>query len=328
MTDTEIADAIILGKDDRDFYERVIRDGYTLSLVPVKYRDNEICRLAVETSWNNLVHVPEKMLTPEICMIAFHKNPKSVFDFPVEFLTEEVCMEAARRCPDDVHLFPEKFLTPELIETAIQSGGRIKQFPEEYINRELCLLAMKRNGLGLNEVPKRFMDYEICLEAVKQNGAALNDVPDRFLTKELCVLAMENRGDMMAVVEKRMPEVLTSELCLKIVEKKPCSLRSVPKRFLNDDILMTAFRGDPFAILFFPEEQKTEALIREAIQRNPSLFGYMEFRLQDNPRFVLELVRENPELCSGLNSTTKKILIEEVVDDKEQLYSIESEFFF
>ena len=55
---------------------------------------------------------------------------------------------------------------------------------------ELCLKAVKHDGMMLRLVPRKFKTTEICLEAIKQNGKALAYVPEKHKTIDLCTKAM------------------------------------------------------------------------------------------------------------------------------------------
>jgi len=59
---------------------------------------------------------------------------------------------------------------------------------------QICLEAVKNNGLSLKSVPNKFKTYEICLEAVKNNGLSLEYVSYNYKTLELCTEAIKNNG--------------------------------------------------------------------------------------------------------------------------------------
>ena len=82
----------------------------------------------------------------------------------------------------------KRFLTRELCEIAVSKNGlNLKYVPEQYQDVDMCRTAVQNDGCALQEVPKEILlgkdGYKICLTAVCHDfvGAAITYVPDDFL---------------------------------------------------------------------------------------------------------------------------------------------------
>ena len=78
---------------------------------------------------------------------------------------------------------------------------------------ELCLEAVKKNGLALKHVDNK--THEICLEAVKQNGMALKRVPRSIQTLPIAIAALKQNPECRKylAVKFQKPEVYKAAGC-------------------------------------------------------------------------------------------------------------------
>jgi hypothetical protein len=68
--------------------------------------------------------------------------------------------------------------------------------------------------MALGCVPKEFLDKELCLEAVKQNGDALKLVPDEFCDKEICLKAVRQNGDALKLVPDELQHICSKPIVI------------------------------------------------------------------------------------------------------------------
>jgi len=57
-----------------EYLERVKIDGYALEYVPVEYKTEELCKIAVQQDGWSLQHVPEEYRTEELIFMAQQTN--------------------------------------------------------------------------------------------------------------------------------------------------------------------------------------------------------------------------------------------------------------
>jgi hypothetical protein len=62
------------------------------------------------------------------------------------------------------------------------------------MNIEICLEAVKKDGLTLQYVPENIMNKNICLKAVRENRYALNFIPKNIKDYDFCLKAVKKDG--------------------------------------------------------------------------------------------------------------------------------------
>ncbi len=80
--------------------------------------------------------------------------------------------------------------------------------------RELCLAAVRQDGLALQYIRKQ--THEICLEAVKQNGLALQYVHKQ--TKEICLTAVKQNRYALMFVNVENPDIYP-DICVEALKQ-------------------------------------------------------------------------------------------------------------
>lgn len=156
-----------------DGIENVISDKY--------FKEENIQKL--DKAWQALVH----MCRGERGYINFTGLYKDFHDMNAE--------ELAKICP---HVIPFSALlygiTPEISLAYAEATGQILLHDEQ--TEELCLAAVKRNGLTLQVIKNQ--TPEICMAAVKNDGYALQYVKQQ--TQELCKAAVKRDAEAIKFV--------------------------------------------------------------------------------------------------------------------------------
>ena len=151
---------------------------------------------------------------------------------------------------------PLLFKTKELCKLAIQRNGLDLRFvPENFKTKELFKIAVKQNGMTLDYIPEDLRTKELCELAVIQNGWALEFVPDKYKTKELCAIAVQNNGWALLFVPS---ELKTKEMCELAVKNDGRALDYVPKEHKDYNFCMEAIKNNGKVLQWVPEEYKKE----------------------------------------------------------------------
>jgi Domain of unknown function (DUF4116) len=115
---------------------------------------------------------------------------------------------------------------PLVLCALTQNSGMLFHVPREFLTLELCLAAVRRDGLTLQDVPGEFQTAELCHDAVGQNGLALQEVPEDLRTPQLCELAVSGDGRALEYV----PEALrTKDICMAALAHNREVMKFVPK---------------------------------------------------------------------------------------------------
>ena len=105
------------------------------------------------------------------------------------------------------------------LEKVEKDGSELKFVPEDFINEELCYVAVKQAGRALAYVPKEYINEELCEIAVTNKGNAIMWVPEEFKTYNVCYLACNDlsikKGDKILefAIFSEMPEEFHEKLC-------------------------------------------------------------------------------------------------------------------
>lgn len=106
-----------------------------------------------------------------------------------------------------LRVIAKKYLTREVCEIAVSKNGRnLEYVPEQYRDAVMCLAAVQSDGGALRYVPEQYRDIAMCMAAVQSGGSALEYVPKRILLGdkgyEICFTAVCNGGLALSFVPK------------------------------------------------------------------------------------------------------------------------------
>jgi hypothetical protein len=153
------------------FIETVRRDGFEIQNVPGEFQiDNIIIPItAVTQSGRSLPLVKNKSF--EVCLAAVKKYA---------FAIENIIETAKDFSQDEIYAISEAAVMGkgETLRYIFPKRTTALPFSEQQINN-LCMLAVKNNGLALAFVPVVAVSKELCLAAVTQSSSALRFVPRR-----------------------------------------------------------------------------------------------------------------------------------------------------
>jgi len=119
-------------------------------------------------------------------------------------------------------------------------GGDVTSF-KLIIEKDKYFVKIAKNGYALKNVPPRLRDKSICLVAVRQNGLMLQDVPDdTLIDREICLVAVRQNGFALQFVLDNVEDY--KAICLAAVTQNGYALMYVPDNLKNKDIYFAAVR--------------------------------------------------------------------------------------
>jgi hypothetical protein len=187
-------------------------------------------------------------------------------------------------------LIPEELLDRELCLEAVKKDGMsLGYVPRKLRDRELCQEAVRQNGLSLKHIPELLRDREMCHEATRQDGMALRFVPIEFRDYEFCHEAVRQNGDALWCVPKKL---LDRKFCLEAVGQNGISLCYVPNEFRDKEICWVAVKKHGEALSFVPEELQDRELCRLAVKKYGRSLGNVTRELRDR-ELCLEAIKQD-----------------------------------
>lgn len=144
-----------------------------------------------------------------------------------------------------------EFLHVHMLEMAVIVSNPHNLSCIEYQTPELCLAAVKRNGLTLRHVKQQ--TPTICLAAVETDGRAIKFVKEQ--TPELCLVAIKQNPFALDGVKEQ-----THELCLAAVQRNGYTIHCVREQ--TPELCMAAVQNTRFALHHVRE--KTPEILKAA----------------------------------------------------------------
>lgn len=233
--------------------------------------------------------------------------------------TKEMVEEAVNGFNVDNHAYTilkviaKKYLTRDVCEIAVRKNGlNLKYVPEQYRDISMCKSAVQSDGGALRDVPTQILlgdkGYEICRTAVCNDfeGQALSFVPDCYFRgkegKALCEAAVRTNGYALEYVPKRL---ITKELARAAIET-PFPVKEI----LWPDgscLAQSAYRSYRQVLSLVPEKCMSEELVALSARLYPESLSYApsEFVSRD---LCLELVERDPMNLRYVPMPDKKLV--------------------
>ncbi|MEG0851260.1 MAG: polymer-forming cytoskeletal protein, partial [Flavobacterium sp.] len=125
--------------------DRVLANYRDIKLVPKQFKTEELCNLALNSTFHALPFINQDLITYELCEKLVSKDGFAI------------------------QVIPDQFITKELSFKAAESGTMLRLIPEEYYSEELILLIFRKgkHEPDINDVPSRFITENLLVEYVK-----------------------------------------------------------------------------------------------------------------------------------------------------------------
>lgn len=216
--------------------------------------------------------------------------------------------------------------TKEMVDEAVNSFNVnrpgytiLRVIAKKYLTREVCEIAVSKNGRNLEYVPEQYRDADMCLVAVQSDGSALRDVPEQYRDIAMCLTAVQSNGYALAYVPK---QILLGdkgyEICFTAVCNGGQALSFVPKCYLHGKegkaLCEAAVKANGYALEYVPKRLITKELAKVAIE---APFPVRELLWPDGSRSTRSAYRSD---CPVLSFVPKKCMSEELVALSARLY--------
>jgi len=179
----------------------VAQNGLNLKYVPDSQKTPEVCTAALNQSLDAFDFVPDSQKTPEMRMFLeemylsnLTNNTISFDSIPYYFRNEAIWLYGINNRKVKLNeIIPVSRRTEQVCLAAVRQNGLALQYiDDEKITREIYLAAVRQNGLALKYVPEKMRTEQVYLAAVTQNGQALQYIPEEMRTLALCIIAIKN----------------------------------------------------------------------------------------------------------------------------------------
>lgn len=192
-----------------ELYQVVATLADGLSAIPVEQRSLKVCQIALETRGGSaLKFIPEKYHTDGLYSQAIQSYGGALEVIPEHKRTLELCQVAVQQCITAFRYVPKDFIDDNFVELTFQSA-----------------LDRGCQSATIHSHMKDYLNYEMWLKLIQKDGGYLRDVPSKFCTQEMYHVAVEKTGKALAYIP---PQQRTNDLCLEAVKQDPSAFWWVP----------------------------------------------------------------------------------------------------
>jgi hypothetical protein len=169
----------------------------------VKNQTEELCLEALKKNVNVFRHIRRR--TRELCLIALKEDAR-LLDYIQDPTPEMIAtaMSANYWNSKLSHYVPKS--SQKLIEIMTYNGMALRNLPDSYKHKSVCLAAVMQNGLAIKFVKN--VTKEMSMLAVKQNGLALQFVYGYHHSPELSLTAVKQNGLALQFVKNQTMEMI------------------------------------------------------------------------------------------------------------------------
>ncbi len=238
---------------------------HCLAKIPIKFRDERICRQAVKTDGSLLGEVPEEKRTPELCKIATENYWWAIRYVPKQCQTADLCLDVFEENGVPFSLIPDALKTSDLCHAAVKRNYEsIKHVPDnirtpeiELIKScEMALIAIKGDWNNYRYVPLHLQSADMWLAAATQDGFTLEITPEQYKSQDVCFESMTRNKEAYNFIPN---EIKKSDLFKnrirnfynELIDQSAWGqydLYLVHPEFLTYELYLKAIRIDPFTI--------------------------------------------------------------------------------
>lgn len=193
------------------------------------------------------------------------------------------------------------------------------------IDRETCLILVRRDGLILEHVPETMKDKEICMTALKGNYLALEHIPDSIKDREMYMIALHNNVNAFTFVPD---DIKDKDMCVFVVEKDICQLENVPISLRDKEIctivlnICSVFKQHYYLFKLIPNNIDIKDIFMTMLDSNIDMFRYIPDHFKDKD-MCMKVIKKDIMLLSFVPTSLRdKEMYMDAVKKNSTLLSI------
>ena len=247
-----------------------------IHLVPLKFRTEELCLLALKRTWNLdfvFQHIPTEIINAEFILKAVKLNGTILNLVPSEIITEEIAFAAIKNNTIAIKYVPNHLITKAFCEQIITFDKTCLQYiPKEFRTKDFLLKAVEIYPFSIKFIKNDELYYDICKGAVSRNWQVLRLIPEKFKTDEICDIAIRANHKAIKYVSDNFK---TPELFLKTVKKNPEYIAGCPKDLLTEEFCIQCVELNWECIKYIPDDFKTQKLCDIGVNKNANAIAFV-----------------------------------------------------
>lgn len=285
--------------------------------LPFKVRSNEMGLLACQVD-----HKVAKLLpVHSMSWINSHLPTPILEVFPEQHRHELLCGFAMEKNQKNIQYVPSgMFRSRDYIEEIVSKyPNSLLYIDQDYIDEELCELALKAENFELKFVPTKYRTEDLCRTAFKKKHTSFYELPSEFIREEdfFSVVERCEPSEIPLIVKLLNKENSSPELWKEICKKDSLYLNLLPSEYMteyfifdiapfvrkashikkivpehirsNDEIKMRLIESNPLLIEAIPEKDRDQFLCQRAVQANGMALQFVPMAWADVDMNIMAL---------------------------------------
>lgn len=175
---------------------------------------------------------------------------------------------------------------------------------------KLCAIAFENAPVAIIHIPKELRTEEMWISAVKKEAFIFSHCKGDEQTNALSLLAVKRNGNYLKDIKN-----LTYEICFAAVGSNGFSLKYVPNKFRDDNLLKRAVNQEPLALEHVKKQSKEICFM--AIKKNANALKFVQHQTPEMCSLAIEMTgealqhvkKQTDELCLAAVSRKGSTLI-------------------
>jgi hypothetical protein len=245
----------------------------------------------IKFDWSAIIHMPQDLINYEMCVEAVRQNVGALQYVPYHLLNDDLLNE------EIYHLLAEQHVTV------------LQHIPPIFLNREICMAAVKADGVQLRHVPLNLIDVEMCIEGILSDWNALeyvptelrievvkrfpdsdiiNHIPINWRSEDLMIAYATEHDSCLSEIPSHLK---TYTFCKKMVELgKYDVITDVPQEYLDLEIYELASRtmmADAKQLNLIPDEFRTQSICLNHVRNDGNSIKFVPSNLRNDELLIL-----------------------------------------
>ena len=239
----------------------------TLSKIPKAFQTYEMLMFVCKHDGYALKYASKKLITPELCEVSVKQNgnaleyiPSFIFDIVDDSWVIQMFEYAVESNGCSLKYIPEEFINEELVIKAIKSKETkdwdeyeypILYVPKKYRSHDINVLSVTCSPLSIKNISHMRSDYkELAKIAVGKEGKSIEYIQKNYRSKDLFYLALQS----YVFTIKYMPrKYITKELSQKCFERNELTFCYIPVEYITKEMCIRLVDKDLISIYTYKD---------------------------------------------------------------------------
>ena len=251
------------------------------SIVLMRDKPEELCRLAIKHNWRVFEHIPEIKYNKKMHIFAVECNGKTLKHIPHNMRTKYLCFAAVKQHALLLEYVPDRVKFGYICREAVQKNGFALQYvpPSLYECEytDICILALEYDGCVLKFIPIKRRSKHIYERAITSSYKSFQFITGNEQTEELCEFALHISVEVLKWFSDTMK---TPKMLALAVTLNGCALEYIHHNMITTELCNIAVKSNGLSLKHVPPARITYEMCANAVENNPDALQYVPLNMK------------------------------------------------